>query len=329
MLREFADHFNKKLDVTVTSSSNAAILSSKSPVAITIPHSQLAKANQAVALVNRDKNASNSQIVKGMLSSLYPAEFGHFKGFRRGYTPGALANVLGHKDIETQLDDQDRHALEDFIPKYLSSVQTTLKSKKKLKIIFDSIDAANTVYWAQVVKEFNRKLKAQVKTEKSWQDFLSAHILLLRSSYGEVLEKDSVSLQGKYPDFMLIDPYSYLDVYEIKTPYTQLLNLDKGRNNYYWNSELSKSISQTENYLHQIQRNSDTFITDIRRGKGLDISVVRPRGYIIAGLRSQLSTTKMADDFRILNESLKNIDIILYDDLLSNLEGFAQRISGI
>ena len=81
--------------------------------------------------------------------------------------------------------------------------------------------------------------------------------------------------------------------------------------------------------LDHIQRNSDTFVTDIRRVKNLDISTVRPRDYIIAGLRSQLSTTRMADDFRILDESLKNIDIILYDDLLSNLEGFAQRISGI
>jgi hypothetical protein len=53
---------------------------------------------------------------------------------------------------------------------------------------------------------------------------------MLRNTYGEVLEKESVSLEGKFPDFMLLDPYSYLDIYEIKKPSTRLLKLDKSRN---------------------------------------------------------------------------------------------------
>lgn len=36
--------------------------------------------------------------------------------------------------------------------------------------------------------------------------------------------------------------------------------------------------------------------------------------------------SKMIDDFRILNESLKNIDILFYDDLVENLETFVKRI---
>jgi len=78
--------------------------------------------------------------------------------------------------------------------------------------------------------------------------------------------------------------------------------------------------------LHQVQKNSDALMNDIRRNKGIEVSIVRPRGYIIAGLRNQLNKTKMVDDFRILNESLKNIDIILYDDLLNNLETFVSKI---
>jgi hypothetical protein len=34
----------------------------------------------------------------------------------------------------------------------------------------------------------------------------------------------------------------------------------------------------------------------------------------------------MRHDFRILNESLKNIDGILYDDLVENLETFLSRL---
>ena len=52
------------------------------------------------------------------------------------------------------------------------------------------------------------------------------------------------------------------------------------------------------------------------------MSIVRPKGYIIAGTRNQLTSTEMLDDFRILSEALKNIDVLLYDDLLNNLEAW-------
>jgi hypothetical protein len=148
--------------------------------------------------------------------------------------------------------------------------------------------------------------------------------LVLRNTYGEVLEKESVSLQGKFPDFMLIDAYGYLDIYEIKKPGTRLLSLDRGRNNYYWDTEISKAIAQVENYIHQAQRHADSLRNDIRQNKGVEVNIVRPRGYIVAGLRSQLTSAKMGDDFRILAESLKNIDVLLYDDLLASLEAFVK-----
>lgn len=225
-----------------------------------------------------------------------------------------------------KLNTEDREKLEDFIPEYLSRVPGTLKARNKLQIIYDSLDAGRKIYCEKVLKEFRSKLKRKVQNEKIWQKFLSEYILILRNTYGEVLEKESVTLQGKFPDFMLIDPYSYIDIYEIKKPSTTLLRHDKSRNNYYWDSELSKAISQVENYLHQVQRNSDGLINDIRRNKGFEVSIVRPRGYIIAGMRTQLKNPKMEDDFRILNESLKNIDVIFYDDLLHNLETFVNRI---
>ena len=216
--------------------------------------------------------------------------------------------------------------MEDFIPDYLSNIPGTLRAKKKLQVVFDSLDAGKKVYFEKIIKEFKKKLKGRSQNEAIWQKFLSDYILILRNSYGEVLEKESVSLEGKFPDFMLIDPYSYLDIYEIKKPTTNLLKHDRSRNNYYWDTEISKAISQVENYIHQVQRHSDSLINDIRRNKGIEVNIVRPRGYIIAGLRKQLKNSKMLDDLRILNESLKNIDIIFYDDLLNNLEAFVRRV---
>ena len=237
-----------------------------------------------------------------------------------------MAETLKQKNFIKKLGVEDRKELEELIPDYLGSIQGTLKAKKKLQIVFDTLDAGKKVYFEKIIKEFKSKLKRKVQNEQIWQNFLSEYILLLRNTYGEVLEKESVTLQGKYPDFMLLDPYGYLDIYEIKKPSTNLMKLDKSRNNFYWDVEISKAISQTENYLHQVQRSSDTLINDIRRNKGIDVNIVRPKGYIIAGMRDQLTKGKMLDDFRILSEALKNIDIILYDDLLTNLESFVNKI---
>ena len=104
------------------------------------------------------------------------------------------------------------------------------------------------------------------------------------------------------------------------------MSFDASRKNYYWSVELSKAIAQVEKYLYEIQRHSDTFKVELHTAEGIDINVVRPRGYIVAGKRSDITSDKMRHDFRILNESLKNIDVILYDDLVENLETFLSRL---
>jgi len=35
----------------------------------------------------------------------------------------------------------------------------------------------------------------------------------------------------------------------------------------------------------------------------------------------------MAEDFRVLNDSLKNVDVICFDDLLDNLTSLYQRLT--
>jgi len=294
-------------------------------VKVRLPHSALTDVNAEVRTTKRIKNEEIKAEVRQFLAANFAKQFKEYKGATPRYA-GGLAEALNHKDLIARLSDDDRVRLEEFIPKYLSSIKGTLKAKNKLKVIFDSLDAGKKVYFEKIIKEFKQKLSRSVQSETVWQKFLSNYILVLRNTYGEVLEKESVSLQGKFPDFMLIDPYSYLDIYEIKRPNTVLMSFDKSRSNYFWSTEMSKAISQVENYIHQIERNSDALINDIRKAKAIDVNIVRPRGYIIAGCRDQLKNPKMLDDFRILVHSMKNLDVILYDDLKNNLEAFVSRI---
>ncbi len=326
VLQEINGRFKKKIELTVVAQGPGKIDARGQNVKVVMPQRDLAKLGQAFRTIRRERNEEMRLEAQHFLGQQFN-QFKDLKDADAGYTPGKLAEILDHDTVVSKLSVEDREALEGLIPDYLSGIQGTLRAKKKLQIIYDALDAGKKIYLEKVLKEFRSKLKRRVQNEQSWQDFLSNYILLIQHNYGEVLEKESVSLQGKFPDFMLVDPYGYIDIYEIKKPNTELMKLDSSRNNYYWGQELSKAIAQVENYIHQAQRHADTLATDIRKAKGIDVNIVRPRGYIIAGLRSQLTSSKMKDDFRILCESLKNVDVILYDDLLVSLETFVKSVA--
>lgn len=324
MLQEIYERFKKKIVLTIVAKGPARIDARGKAVKARVPHPALQSLGQKVRNIRRDRNEAMRIAARHTLGGTF-TQFRDMRNAEAGYIPGRIAELLAIDSVFSRLSLEDRDALEEFIPNYLSSIPGTLRAKKKLQVIYDSLDAGRKVYLSKVLKEFRKKLKARVQNEQTWQTFLSEYILLLRNTYGEVLEKESVSLQGKFPDFMLIDAYGYLDIYEIKKPSTNLLALDRSRNNYYWDAEISKAVAQVENYIYQTQRHADALRTDIKRSKGVDVNIVRPRGYIVAGTRAQLTTPKMSDDFRILAESLKNIDLLLYDDLLESLEAFVQR----
>ena len=233
---------------------------------------------------------------------------------------------MAQDKILENLSLQDIKALDEFFPDYLSVTTDKLSSEKRLYKITKDKNEAEVIYLENIMAEFSKKLQQNLP-ERSWQSFLREYILLFNTNYTNVIEQGNISLSGKYPDFMLIDVYNYLDIYEIKKPGTILLKEDKDRNNYYWDSEIAKAISQVENYIHTINKNSSAFREEIKRTKKIDIRVVKPRGFIIAGTSKQFKKDEVIEDnFRLLNRSLKNIEIILYDELLGNLQIFLDRL---
>src|SRR5690606_27065647 len=152
------------------------------------------------------------------------------------------------------LSKEDAEALIKFYPDFLEVAGSKLKGKKKLIQISKNKTETEIIYLESIITEFEKKL-GQNLVEHKWQEFLREYILLFNTNYSTFIEKASISLAGKYPDFMLIDVYNFLDIYEIKKPTTNLLKHDASRDNYYWDTELSKAISQVENYIDEISKN--------------------------------------------------------------------------
>jgi hypothetical protein len=226
------------------------------------------------------------------------------------YSEDKIAKILNSEEgIIERLSKNDVTAVAEVYGEMIRTGKLGL-AKKDLKVIAKSKSATDKVYLENVVKEFEQRLGKAAHTESEWQTFLRDYILLFNTAYVEVLEKMSVSLGGKYPDFMLLDVYNYIDIYEIKKPSTPLLRRDASRNNYYWDVEICKAIIQIENYIHLLNKNSAAFREEVQRGKGVDIKVVRPRGFVIAGASDQLVGDKMRDDFRLLSSALKNMEVL-------------------
>ena len=264
--------------------------------------------------------------VINFLNRVFPKRFKRIKEEGLIYHKNQFRNLLNKEDIIKNLSNRDTQSLIDFFPAFIKYYGDVVGGKDKLIGISKNIKITKSVYLENVIKEFRRKINAKTQNEYRWQEFLRKYILIFNSSYISILEKANISLPGNYPDFLPINVYGYLDIYEIKKPNTTLLLPDRGRKNYYWSSELSKAISQVENYIDQINKNSYALEKIIRDSKGIKIRIVGPRGFIIAGKKSQLSNNRMKDNFRLLNNSLKNIEIVLYDELLDNLRNFLKRL---
>ncbi|QDT24418.1 Shedu immune nuclease family protein [Gimesia chilikensis] len=316
--------YGNKLLVVLSATQISSVKKTNNRVTVTINANKLQQINREVSDVKRTRRNEITTLVQDFLIDQFPKEFTGTASDTFKYRPNKIAEMLADQDVVENLSDLDRFAIQAAFPDLVEEMEFSLRSAKKVKIVTDGINTSKKVYLDKIIIEFEKKLKGS-SSENVWQKFLHDHILTLLNTYAHVIEKQSVELDGKYPDFMLIDAYGYLDVYEIKKPQTKLLSYDNGRKNYYWHAEISRATTQTEKYMSSIQRHRYELESKLRK-ESVEAQIVRPRGFIIAGKRSNLNTEEMREDFRVLNDSLKNIDVICFDDLLDNLKALRDRL---
>jgi hypothetical protein len=147
----------------------------------------------------------------------------------------------------------------------------------------------------------------------------------MQQGYIRPIEKMNVAIGStKFPDFALVTHDNYLDILEIKKPDTSILKADNSRGNYHWDIEVARAVIQVENYLEHITNHAAQVRSFIKDTYGLELKVVRPRGFILAGNSGEFSLQKQRDDFRLLSHGLKNVMVITYDELLTRLENHIQ-----
>ena len=259
---------------------------------------------------DRGRDLKND-IVANAFSIIYPEFFTQERS--DAYVAGTLSRMLDGK-IVSRLSSDDRDAINKFLPDYIASESLS------------TVNFLNAASQVKTLKELASELEEALDkaySENWWQTYIKKNILIIQQGYISAIEKMNVTIGNtKYPDFMLVTHDNYLDILEIKKPNTSLLKYDSSRKNYYWDTEPSKALVQTENYIEFVQNHADTVRNYIRDNFSLDLKVLRPRGIILAGDTRKFTDQKERDDFRLLSLSSKNVSFVTYDELLNRLQNY-------
>jgi hypothetical protein len=318
----------KPIDLIITSKNVKSIIK-KDSVTITLPCNEVHNLLMRLGRINEDSNNELRETVASFLGTKFPKQIKIGQGSFDEYQGGEIASILRRTKVAQKLNEEDLEGLNDLFP---SIFQSSLKGRKKGvrtqrdALIQSTKNVTDRIFLDDVIKEFEGNLGKKTVTEETWQKFLKDKVFRFLASYVTSIDKQNVSISVSYPDFVLVDVYGFIDVFEIKRHSAQILTFDKDHDNYYWTPEIARAISQIENYIDAVVCNASEYIKSVKRKKHVDIRVIRPRGYIVVGSRKDFKTEKELEDFRKLSVSLKNIDFILYDELFEKLKNLRSKL---
>lgn len=309
-------------NIIISKNKSSSIRKLKNGTKIIINYDSIKTLSKYLSILFHEAKNERSIAVDDFFAKEFPDQY-KSKGITKNKKAKKVINNLDPSiiDILTQ-DDIDK--IMAFFSKLLKSKYNESINKHKLlglaKLKVDDIAIK------QILDEFETLLKKNPH-ETKWGKFLQKNLYLLDSKYVSIIpELNLVLSTSRKVDFGLIDSQGFLDIFEIKKPTTSLLSQNKDRGNYYWSTDAIKAITQAEKYLYNAISKKDTLAADIKRENNISVKIVKPRVFLLIGNNSQLDNDNKMEDFRILRMSLKNIEIILYDELLERLKNQQNKI---
>jgi hypothetical protein len=290
---------------------------------VVISYESLKRLKRGLTNISTEAKQERSSYADEFFAEVFPTRY---KSGERNSIRARSRRVIRNLDasIIEELDPDHIDQILEFVSELLSSRYTSPKRRQELfraaKVQIDQ------VAFDDIIKQFEGMLQDD-PPETKWGGFLQQNLFLVDSKYiGVIPELNVVLASQRRADFGLVNVDGYLDLFEIKKPSTQLLSSKPDRGNFYWHSQTVKALVQAEKYLFNAERKADAFEADIERERDIDVRVVRPKAVVVIGDSRQLANKKMKDDFRILRESLKNIEVVLYDELLNRLKNQRDKI---
>jgi Domain of unknown function (DUF4263) len=231
-----------------------------------------------------------------------------------------------------------KHGIKRYIPidesfegenlEHLKAVFTNPDKELVLRLVIDNEILPDDLILAvehkrkmEAVKAFESLLQEN-NTEHLWQKWFQENSWVLGSEFIRVLDERDIDTHN-ISDFLMEAYDGFLDIVEIKRPEGGLTFWanSSDHDNLVPSQHLIKAITQSNNYIYEVERESNSVKFQERVG---GIKVIKPRCILIFG-RSNKWTVKHYEAYRILNASFHNLTILTYDQVLER----AKRILGL
>lgn len=224
--------------------------------------------------------------------------------------------------------------LSETLPLYKESIKEIIKIGKGLLELSGN---------KTKIKSFSKKFLGEERRslESCWQLYFDKYLRVLLMNYKEFYSQTVFKSMTGYdketrPDFLAVDIYNNVDIIEIKTHRTILFRKEKGRDSYYPSSDLNKSIFQLNKYIDLRTDNVDVEKIKGEYTKSLikNDKIYRPRGILIISSRDHITsdatddelTARLEKEIKKLKTTYSNIDIVLFDELIQNLENYVSYL---
>ncbi|MFV9482257.1 Shedu immune nuclease family protein [Christiangramia sp. ASW11-125] len=282
-----------------------------------------------ISSTNQEQRACNDTkkiLIKNFLIEVFPQlDFDHKE---TNNNKKLILRNLNQKLID-QLTADDIEKIGEF---YIDAAKKYKRADLVKRMSFGLQKNAQILTLQEIIKKYESLLKEN-PPESEWQKFFDEYITLFDSRYAHKINYKNIATGiTKYPDLVLVDIYGYVDFYELKKSNTPLIKYDKSHKTWYWSKDVAMVISQASDYLQKAKENSISYTKAIKeetateKEAGIDANIINPRVIIVAGSTKELNTAKKKHHFKNLRESLKDIEFILYDELLDRLKNLLDSV---
>jgi hypothetical protein len=282
-----------------------------------------------ISSTNQEQRACNDTkkiLIKNFLVDIFPEIAFDYK--ETNNNKKLILRNLNQKLVD-QLTADDIEKIGDF---YVNAAKKYKRADLVKRMTFGLQKNAQILTLQEIIIKYESLLKEN-PPESSWQKFFDEYITLFDTRYAHKINYKNIATGiTKYPDLVLVDIYGYIDFYELKKSSTPLMKYDSSHKTWYWTKDVSMVIAQATDYLQKSKENAISYTKSIKEEteteseEGIDVNIINPRVIIVAGSTKELNTKKKLNHFKNLRESLKDIEFVLYDELLERLKNLLDKI---
>lgn len=232
----------------------------------------------------------------------------------------SLKNVSIHRNNLRAISSDDKELLDrikinrNFVQKVLGTFNTP---EAQALLIQAKQDDVNNLF-ASVKQAKNKKalqelsgLLSDNSSEHQLELWIKENDWVFGIEYVRKLDATRIGIHED-TDLLVESLDGYVDLIELKkSSESPLFIYDTNHECYYPAAVLSRVIGQTINYLRLMDVNQAA----LKSEDGLNI--LKPRAKIVIGRSSQFRDEKEKNTLRTLNDSLHNVEIITYDEIIA------------